>query len=160
MEFGIFTNMYHPKHWRDGRVRNEHETLKNEIEYITIADRSGFKYSWSAEHHFLDEYSHLSDSESFMAYAMAKTADDRLALAAAIQFGEHGVVSVAVHPDWVRTEGVLQFADQVDLSSSQSPEGVGRAITALAGDPEVLSLTGQALSVKSLAARYGVDVSS
>ena len=50
------------------------------------------------------------------AYAMAKTADDRLALAAAIQLGEHGVASVAVHPDWVRTEGVLQFADQVDLS--------------------------------------------
>jgi len=94
------------------------------------------------------------------AYAMAKTADDRLALAAAIQLGEHGVASVAVHPDWVRTEGVLQFADQVDLSSSQSPEGVGRVIAALAGDPEVMGLTGQALTVKALAARYGIDVSS
>ena len=94
------------------------------------------------------------------AYAMAKTADDRLALAAAIQLGEHGVASVAVHPDWVRTEGVLQFADQVDLSASHSPEGVGRVIAALAGDPEVLSMTGQALAVKALAARYGVDASS
>ena len=73
MEFGIFTNMYHPKHWRDGKVRSEHETLRNELEYIEIADRAGFKYSWSAEHHFLDEYSHLSASESFMAYAIAKT---------------------------------------------------------------------------------------
>src|SRR5919112_1276136 len=73
MEFGIFTNMYHPKHWRDGQVRTEHETLRNELEYIQIADRVGFKYSWSAEHHFLDEYSHLSDSETFMAYALAKT---------------------------------------------------------------------------------------
>ena len=73
MEFGIFTNMYHPKHWRDGRVRTEHETLKNELEYIEIADRAGFKYAWSAEHHFLDEYSHLSASESFMAYAIART---------------------------------------------------------------------------------------
>lgn len=95
-----------------------------------------------------------------VAYSMAKTADDRLALAAAIQFGEHGVGSVAVHPDWVRTEGVLQFADQVDLSASQSPEGVGRAVAALASDPEVLSLTGQVLSIKDLAVRYGVDVSS
>src|SRR5256714_12359886 len=94
------------------------------------------------------------------AYAMAKTADDRLALAAAIQLGEHGVASLAVHPDWVRTEGVMQFADQVDLSSSQSPEGVGRTIVALAGDPEVMGLTGQALTVTALAARYGVDVSS
>ena len=94
------------------------------------------------------------------AYAMAKTADDRLALAAAIQLGEHGVTSVAVHPDSVRTEGVLQFADQVDLSSSQSPEGVGRAVAALAGDPEVMSLTGQVLPIKALAARYGIDVST
>lgn len=92
------------------------------------------------------------------AYAMAKTADDRFALAAAIQLGEHGVASVAVHPDWVRTEGVLQFTEQVDLSASQSPEGVGRAVAALAGDPEVLSLTGQALAVEALAERYGVDV--
>ena len=95
-----------------------------------------------------------------VAYAMAKTADDRLALAAAIQFGEHGVASVGVHPGWVRTEGVLQYADQLDLSSSQSPEGVGRAVAALAGDPEVMSLTGQVLDVKTLAERYGIDVSS
>ena len=68
--------------------------------------------------------------------------------------------SVAVHPDWVRTEGVLQFADQVDQSASQSPEGVGRAIAALAGDPEVMGLTGQVLGVQALAERYGIDVSS
>ena len=54
-------------------MRTEHETLRNELEYIQLADRGGFKYSWSAEHHFLDEYSHLSDSETFMAYALAKT---------------------------------------------------------------------------------------
>lgn len=42
------------------------------------------------------------------------------------------MASVAVHPGWVRTEGVLQFAEQVDLTGSQSPEGVGRAIAALA----------------------------
>lgn len=73
MEFGVFTNMYHPKHWRDGKVRTEHETMMNELEYIQIADRNGFKYSWSAEHHFLDEYSHLSDSGPFMANILART---------------------------------------------------------------------------------------
>jgi len=65
-----------------------------------------------------------------------------------------------LHPDWVRTEGVLQFAAQLDLTGSQSPEGVGRAVVALAGDPDVLSLTGRVLEVKELAARYGIDVSS
>ena len=57
-------------------------------------------------------------------------------------------------------EHIRPFADQIDLSASQSPEGVGRAIVALAGDPDVMGLTGQALTVKALAARYGVDVSS
>jgi NAD(P)-dependent dehydrogenase (short-subunit alcohol dehydrogenase family) len=91
---------------------------------------------------------------------MAKLADDRLALTAALQLKEHKVASVAVHPGLVRTEGVLQFAQYLDLSQSQSPEGVGRAVAALAGDPDVLSLTGQALSVDDLATRYGIDVSS
>ena len=94
------------------------------------------------------------------AYAMAKAADDRLAFVAAAQLRQHGVTCVAVHPDWVRTEGVLQFAEQVDLTGSQSPEGVGRAIAALAGDPERLSLTGQALPIATLATRYGIDVTS
>jgi NAD(P)-dependent dehydrogenase (short-subunit alcohol dehydrogenase family) len=94
------------------------------------------------------------------AYAMAKTADDRLALAAALQLREHDVASVAVHPGLVRTEGVLQFAGQLDLTRSQSPEGVGRAIAALAADPDLMSLTGRALSIDALAARYGVDAST
>jgi NAD(P)-dependent dehydrogenase (short-subunit alcohol dehydrogenase family) len=94
------------------------------------------------------------------AYAMAKAADDRLAQAAARQLQPHGVTCVAVHPDWVRTEGVLQFAAQLDLAGAQSPEGVGRAITALAGDAERLSLSGQVLPVATLAARYGIDVTS
>jgi NAD(P)-dependent dehydrogenase (short-subunit alcohol dehydrogenase family) len=100
-----------------------------------------------------------ADQERFgAAYSMAKVADDRLALAAAVQLREHGVASVALHPDWVRTEGVLQFTDQVDLTGSQSPEGVGRVVAALAGDPSVLSLTGRVMAVGELAARYGVDV--
>lgn len=70
-----------------------------------------------------------------------------------------GVAAALGQAGWVRTEGVLQFAEQVDLSASQSPEGVGRAVAALAGDQELMSLTGQALTVEALAARYGVDVS-
>ena len=32
------------------------------------ADKAGFKYTWASEHHFLTEYSHLSASESFLAF--------------------------------------------------------------------------------------------
>src|SRR5690348_7907970 len=46
------------------------------------------------------------------AYAMAKTADDRLALAAAIQLGEQGAVSPAVISEWVRTDGCVNLVDQ------------------------------------------------
>jgi len=94
------------------------------------------------------------------AYAMAKAADDRLAQAAAEQLKTHKVASIAVHPGWVRTEAVMQYAGHLDLTHSQSPEGVGLAIAALAGDPGLLSLTGQALAVEELAARYHIDVRS
>jgi NAD(P)-dependent dehydrogenase (short-subunit alcohol dehydrogenase family) len=91
-------------------------------------------------------------------YSMAKAADDRLALALSGQLGAAQVASIALHPGLVRTEGVLQFGDFFDFQNSQSPEGVGRAVAAFAADTETMSLTGRALSVKELAARYGVDV--
>lgn len=102
----------------------------------------------------------VGDNRFGAAYAMAKTADDRLALVAAAQLREYGVTSVAVHPGLVRTEGVLQFVEHLQMTNSQSPEAVGRAIVGLADDPELRALTGLVLSVEFLAARYGIDVSA
>jgi dehydrogenase/reductase SDR family member 1 len=95
-----------------------------------------------------------------VAYSVAKAADDRLAAAVAAAFERDGVASVALYPGLVRTEGVLQFAEHLDLSSSQSPEGVGRVVAALAADPEVMGMTGRALVVAELAERYQVDALS
>jgi dehydrogenase/reductase SDR family protein 1 len=95
-----------------------------------------------------------------VAYSVAKAADDRLAAAMAAALERDGVTSVALHPGLVRTEGVMQFAEHLDLTGSQSPEGVGRVVAALAADGDVLSLTGRALVVAELAARYGVDVTT
>ena len=95
-----------------------------------------------------------------VAYSTAKAADDRLAVAMAAQLQADGVASVAVYPGLVRTEGVMQFAEHLDLTDSQSPEGVGRVVAALAGDVEVMSLTGRALAVADLAKRYGVDATT
>jgi NAD(P)-dependent dehydrogenase (short-subunit alcohol dehydrogenase family) len=94
------------------------------------------------------------------AYAAAKCADDRLAQTAAGQLRVHRVASMALHPGLVRTEGVMQFAEHLDLDGSQSPEGVGRAVVALMRDPGLMELTGQVLGVAELADRYGVDVTS
>ena len=60
----------------------------------------------------------------------------------------------------MRTEGVIQFAEHLDLGTSQSPEGIGRAVVALMRDPNLIDLTGRALSVAELADRYNVDVTS
>jgi len=92
-----------------------------------------------------------------VAYTVAKAADDRLTAATAAAFAADGVASVALYPGLVRTEGVLQFSEHLDLTDSQSPEGVGRVVAALAVDDDVLSLSGRALTVVDLATRYGVD---
>lgn len=93
-----------------------------------------------------------------VAYSVAKAAQDRFALASATALAEHGVASVALHPGLVRTEGVMQFKDHLDLTDSQSPEGVGRVVAALVNDPDIMARTGQALDVGDLARTYGIDV--
>ena len=40
----------------------------NELELCQAADEAGFKYVWATEHHFLDEYSHLSANDVFLGY--------------------------------------------------------------------------------------------
>jgi alkanesulfonate monooxygenase SsuD/methylene tetrahydromethanopterin reductase-like flavin-dependent oxidoreductase (luciferase family) len=74
MEFGIFNSLYLPHQLRDRDPEHaEHNRLMDEVEWTKAADRSGFKYSWATEHHFLEEYSHLSANESFMAYLAGVT---------------------------------------------------------------------------------------
>jgi NAD(P)-dependent dehydrogenase (short-subunit alcohol dehydrogenase family) len=92
-----------------------------------------------------------------VAYSVAKAADDRLAVAVSTALSADGVASVALYPGLVRTEGVMQFAEHLDLADSQSPAGVGRVVAELAADDDVMSLTGRALTVAELARRYGVD---
>jgi hypothetical protein len=67
---------------------------------------------------------------------------------------------LALHPGLVRTGGVMQFAEHLDLTDSHSPEGVGRVIAALADDPETMSLTGRALTEADFAERYHVDATT
>ena len=72
MEFGLFNALYLP-HEQASDPAAEHSRLLDEVTSIQAADRSGFKYTWASEHHFLTEYSHLSANESFLAFVAAKT---------------------------------------------------------------------------------------
>src|SRR2546423_768345 len=68
MEFGIFVQGYTPQFRRDKDPDAEHHALMNELELVKAADEAGFKYVWVTEHHFLDEYSHLSANDVFLGY--------------------------------------------------------------------------------------------
>ena len=88
-------------------------------------------------------------------YGAAKAATDKLAADMAHELKPHGVAVVALYPGLVRTERVLEFADALDLSSSESPCFTGRAVAALASDPDCIEHSGQVLVSAVLAQRYG-----
>src|SRR5579862_9891829 len=68
MELGLFIQMFTPQFRRDVDPDAEHHSLVNELELVQAADRAGFKYVWLTEHHFLDEYSHLSANDVVLGY--------------------------------------------------------------------------------------------
>jgi NAD(P)-dependent dehydrogenase (short-subunit alcohol dehydrogenase family) len=91
-----------------------------------------------------------------VAYAVAKAADARMIHDMAVQLDGTGVTAVAIVPGLVRTEGIMQWAEHLDLSSSESPVLSGRVVAALAADADRGDLAGQAVTVAALADRYGL----
>ena len=90
-----------------------------------------------------------------VAYSVAKSADNRMMIDMATQLRPHGVAAVALYPGLVRTEGILRWREYLDLSNSESPVFAGRAVAALAADPNVLDRTGHVLRAAELAREYG-----
>ena len=96
-------------------------------------------------------------------YDLAKATMTRLAFAVAEELRPHGVASVALSPGWMRTELVLasqhtdeaHWRDHPALARTESTRYVGRAVVALAGDPDVLARSGDVLLVGDLAREYG-----
>jgi alkanesulfonate monooxygenase SsuD/methylene tetrahydromethanopterin reductase-like flavin-dependent oxidoreductase (luciferase family) len=68
MEFGIFIQNYTPESRRAKDPEAEHHVIMEELDYVIAADKAGFKYVWATEHHFLDEYSHLSANDVVLGY--------------------------------------------------------------------------------------------
>jgi NAD(P)-dependent dehydrogenase (short-subunit alcohol dehydrogenase family) len=90
-----------------------------------------------------------------VAYGVSKAATDKMTAHMASELHTHGVTVVALYPGMVRTEKVMAAAAWLDLSNSESPEFIGRAIAALAADANVLRSTGQVLVAAALALEYG-----
>jgi alkanesulfonate monooxygenase SsuD/methylene tetrahydromethanopterin reductase-like flavin-dependent oxidoreductase (luciferase family) len=82
MRFGIFYEHQLPRPWGPGA---EHQLLKDALDQIELADHLGFDYVWEVEHHFLEEYSHSSAPEVFLAAASQRTRRIRIG---------HGIVQL------------------------------------------------------------------
>jgi alkanesulfonate monooxygenase SsuD/methylene tetrahydromethanopterin reductase-like flavin-dependent oxidoreductase (luciferase family) len=116
MKFGIFYEHQLPRPW-DGDA--EEKLLNNALEQVELADRLGFDYVWEVEHHFLEEYSHSSAPEVFLAAASQRTKNIRLG---------HGIIQTSPlfnHP--ARTAERLATLDLV--SGGRVEFGSGEAAT-------------------------------
>jgi alkanesulfonate monooxygenase SsuD/methylene tetrahydromethanopterin reductase-like flavin-dependent oxidoreductase (luciferase family) len=85
VKIDLLMELERPRPW-DGRT--DHDTYREALEQAVLADRMGFGAVWAVEHHFLEEFSHSSAPEVFLAAVAARTSRIRIG---------HGVVLLP-HP--------------------------------------------------------------
>jgi NAD(P)-dependent dehydrogenase (short-subunit alcohol dehydrogenase family) len=103
-------------------------------------------------------------------YDLAKVAVNRLAFSQGHELQPFGATAVAITPGWLRSEIMLDhfgaseehWREAVsakrappDFAHSESPRYVGRAVVALATDPDRARWNQQSLTSGRLAAEYG-----
>ncbi len=101
-------------------------------------------------------------------YDLAKASVLRLAFAQAHELAPHGCTALALTPGWLRSEMMLEHYGVTEANwrdgaavnphfaaISESPRFVGRAVAALAADPDVQRRTGGSFSSGGLAREYG-----
>ena len=75
MQFGLFYEHQIPRPWDE---RSEARLFREALAEVELADRLGIDYVWEVEHHFLEEYSHSSAPEVFLAACSQRTRRIRL----------------------------------------------------------------------------------
>src|SRR5213075_1838905 len=114
MKFGIFYEHQLPRPWDEG---SELQLIQDALEQVELADKVGFDVVWEVENHFLEEYSHSSAPEVFLAACSQRTKHMRLG---------HGIVLTAPkfnHP--ARTAERIAMLDlvsngRVDFGTGES----------------------------------------
>lgn len=114
-----------------------------------------------------EEYNRATYRKPFF-YDLAKTTPIRMAYGLGEELREFGCTAVCLTPGWLRSEAMLDSAFHVTeenwrdacaqaphFAISESPTYIGRALAALAADPEVARWNGQSLSSGGLAREYG-----
>lgn len=116
MKFGIFYEHSVQKPWSR---QSELRAYQQALEQIELADELGFDQVWEVEHHFLEEYSHSSAPEVFLAAAAARTKRIRLG---------HGIVLCL--PQVNHPARIAERAAALDLvSNGRLDFGTGRSAT-------------------------------
>jgi dehydrogenase/reductase SDR family protein 1 len=88
-------------------------------------------------------------------YGAAKAATDKLTADMALELLDQNVTVVSMYPGLVRTELVMQSAEFLDLSNSESPQFTGRAIAHLCVDPRRGERTGSVIVAAAYAREVG-----
>jgi alkanesulfonate monooxygenase SsuD/methylene tetrahydromethanopterin reductase-like flavin-dependent oxidoreductase (luciferase family) len=103
MKFGIFYEHQLPRPWEEGA---ELQLFQDALAQVELADRLGIDYAWEVEHHFLEEYSHSSAPEVFLAAASQRSRRIRLG---------HGIVLMP--PGYNHPARVAERVATLDLVS-------------------------------------------
>ena len=144
----------------DTHLITAHHALKLMIErpgglLVEVTDGTA---DYNADHYRLSPF-----------YDLAKTSATRMAWAHAKDLEKHGCMSVWITPGWLRSEMMLEAYEvseanwrdatrvQPHFCISETPHFIGRAIAALAADPDRARWNGQSLSSGGLAQVYEFD---
>ncbi len=122
MKFGIFYEHQLPRPWTEG---GEEKLIADALDQIELADKLGVQYLWEVEHHFLEEYSHSSAPEVFLAAASQRTERMRIG---------HGIVQTAPgynHP--ARTAERIAMLDLVSHGRVEFGSGESSSEAELGG---------------------------
>jgi alkanesulfonate monooxygenase SsuD/methylene tetrahydromethanopterin reductase-like flavin-dependent oxidoreductase (luciferase family) len=118
MKFGIFYEHQLPRDWEDF---SEHQLIQNSLAQVELADQLGYDYAWEVEHHFMEEYSHSSAPEVFLAAASQRTKNIRLG---------HGIIQLTTnHP--ARVAERVATLDLVSNGRVEMGLGEGSSVTEL-----------------------------
>ncbi|HEX9259233.1 MAG TPA: LLM class flavin-dependent oxidoreductase [Acidimicrobiales bacterium] len=118
MKFGVFYELQLPRPWDPD---DEYQLINNALDQVELADRLGYDYAWEVEHHFLEEYSHSSAPEVFLAAASQRTSKIRLG---------HGIVQLPTnHP--ARVAERVSTLDLISHGRVELGVGEGSSVTEL-----------------------------
>ena len=114
MKFGIFYEHQLPRPWTED---SEYRLIQDALDQIEYADSIGIDYAWEVEHHFLEEYSHSSAPEVFLAAASQRTKNIRLG---------HGIVQTP--PPFNHPARIAERIAMLDLvSGGRADFGTGES---------------------------------